>query len=192
MTYSKIHKRFSERLKNPDVLKNPEKYLGPNYQDILNFWIYLDNLSEQEREEIGQRYWALDSKVRDTAMNAAWDAADEVVGEKFKSAAWLAAYDVTEWRVFGNATEELIGYQTNKTFLNSCFPNFLYKFKKLKNLQMQEFENANTIRKAYHTFCLMPLRKRFVYALSFVLFPNHTGDKIVGKILKWHEDNYKK
>jgi hypothetical protein len=119
MTYSKIHKRFSERLEQPDVLTNPEKYLGLNYQDVLNFWIYLDTFSAQDEREITVRYWALDYHVRDTARDAARDAAAEVVGWEFSNEAWVAAWDVTGESVFGWATEELIGHhkllEQNKT-----------------------------------------------------------------------------
>jgi hypothetical protein len=107
MTYSKIHQNFSQRLNQPEALTNPEKYLGPNYQDVLNFWIYLDTLSEQEREEIAERYYALDDNVRDCAIDDARDAAGKVVGENFRNAAWF----VTGWGVFGYATWELIGIQ---------------------------------------------------------------------------------
>jgi hypothetical protein len=111
MTHSKIHQTFSERLNNPDVLKNPEKYLGPNYQDVLNFWIYLDSLSDQEKEAISDRYFALDDDVRDAAIDAVVDAAEEVVGEDFRYAAWRAAWFVTGRRVvFGWATDELISH----------------------------------------------------------------------------------
>jgi hypothetical protein len=110
MTYSKIHQNFSQRLKQPDALTDPEKYLGPNYQDVLNFWIYLETLSDEEKDEIDSRYYALDDYVRDTATDAARDAAEEVVGEKFSDAAWDAAYDVTGWWVFCDATYELIGH----------------------------------------------------------------------------------
>jgi hypothetical protein len=126
MTYSKIHQAFPERLKNPDVLTNPGKYLGPNWEDVLNFWIYLDTLSDQEREELGQRYWDLNYNVRESARDAARDAAREVVGEKFRNAAWDAADDVTGRRVFGNATYELIGHHKlleqgkTLTFLPLC------------------------------------------------------------------------
>jgi hypothetical protein len=107
MTYSKTHKRFSEFLNQPDALTNPEKYLGPNWEDVLNFWIYVDSLSEHEREEIVERYYALDDNVRVSAIDAAYVAAIEVVGEDFRYAAWWAAYDVTGRCVFGNATLEL-------------------------------------------------------------------------------------
>jgi hypothetical protein len=119
MTYSKTHKRFSELLNKPEALKNPAKYLGPNYQDVLNFWIYLDTLSDEERGEINDCYLALDSNVRVSAFVVASDAAKEVVGWGFINAAWRAAYDVTRLHVFAYATEELIGHhkllEQNKT-----------------------------------------------------------------------------
>jgi hypothetical protein len=109
MTYSKIHQKFSKYLKQPDALTNPEKYLGPNYQDVLNFWIYLEGLSKHEREEIAERYYALDDNVRNSTIFAACDAAEEVVCLEFRHIAWWAAYAVTGRCVFGNATLELIG-----------------------------------------------------------------------------------
>jgi hypothetical protein len=110
MTYSKIHQAFSNYLEQPDALKNPEKYLGLNYQDVLNFWIYLDTLSYEDKEKMNDRYRALDFKVRESARDAARDAATEVVGEKFRCEAWCAADVVTGWWVFGDATWELIGH----------------------------------------------------------------------------------
>jgi hypothetical protein len=119
MTYSKTHKRFSELLNQPDALTNPEKYLGPNYQDVLNFWIYVDTLSDEEKNEMWRLYWSLNCDVRNSAFVAAMDAAAEVVGEKFRNAAWDAAVDVTGWFIFGDATCELIVHhkliEQNKT-----------------------------------------------------------------------------
>ena len=124
MTYSKIHKRFSELLNQPDALTNPAKYLGPNWEDVLNFWIYLDTLSDEKKEEMGDNYWALDFNVRVSAYFAAWVAATEVIGVEFRceafDAAYDTAYDVTGWRVvFGTATCELIAHhkllEQNKT-----------------------------------------------------------------------------
>jgi hypothetical protein len=109
MTYSKIHQAFSELLEQPDAITNPEKYLGPNWEDVLNFWIYLDTLSDEERGEMKDLYWDLDDNVRESAFVAAWDAAAEVVGWGFREAAWCAAYDVTGCGlVFAYATLELI------------------------------------------------------------------------------------
>jgi selenophosphate synthase len=126
MTYSKTHKRFSERLNNLDVLTNPEKYLGPNWKDVLNFWIYVETLSDEEKNEMWQRYWDLNYNVRESARIASRDAPDGVVGREFINAAWEAAYDVTGKGVFGVATEELIAHhkllEQNKTptFLPLC------------------------------------------------------------------------
>jgi hypothetical protein len=119
MKISKIHQRFSERLNKPEALTNPGKYFGPNWEDVLNFWIYVDGLSNLEKKEIVERYYSLDSKVRNSVWFAARDAAEEVVGEDFRYAAWLAACDVTGWWVFGDATSELIVHhkllEQNKT-----------------------------------------------------------------------------
>ncbi len=52
--------------------------------------------------------------MRISAWNAAWDAADAVVGWEFRCGAFVAAYDVTGRWVFGYATEELIGDVKNK------------------------------------------------------------------------------
>jgi hypothetical protein len=56
--------------------------------------------------------------VRVSAWNAAWDAADEVVGEKFRCEAWCAVDVVTGRWVFGYATWELIGDVKNKVAYN--------------------------------------------------------------------------
>jgi hypothetical protein len=123
MTYSKIHKRFSERLEQPDVLTNPGKYLGPNWEDVLNFWIYLDTLSDEEKNEMWVRYWSLDFNVRESAIIASRDAADDVVGEDFRYAAWRAAYDVTGCDVFCDATWELIGDIEDKVAYDLIMPH---------------------------------------------------------------------
>jgi hypothetical protein len=126
MTYSKTHQKFSELLEQPEALTNPEKYLGPNWKDVLNFWIYLEGLSKQEMEEMGKRFWDLDDDVRNSAFVAACDAAAEVVGRGFRNAAWEAARDVARKGVFGDATYELIAHhkllEQNKTptFLPLC------------------------------------------------------------------------
>jgi hypothetical protein len=120
---SKAHQKFSELLNKPKALTNLAKYLGPNWEDVLNFWIYVEGLSEQEKEEMRQRYRALDGNVRISAYFAVSVAAKEVVGWEFRDAAFYAAYDtaydVAEWGVGGRATLELIAHhkllEQNKT-----------------------------------------------------------------------------
>jgi hypothetical protein len=119
MTYSKIHQAFSERLNQPDVLTHPAKYLGPNWKDVLNFWIYVDTLSDEEKKKMYDRYQTLEYTVRDSSINVAMDVAHEVIGWGFSEAAWDAARGVTGWGIFGNATDELFAHhillEQNKT-----------------------------------------------------------------------------
>jgi hypothetical protein len=121
MKISKTHQRFADRLKEPRSLTNPEDYLGPNWEDVINFWLYIVTLSEEERRKIGGRYWALNVVIRESAFNASWVAADKFVGWKVRNAAWYAACDVTDCWVFGYATYELIAshklLEQNKTLV---------------------------------------------------------------------------
>lgn len=39
-----------------DVLSKPEKYLGPNYELILNFWRLIDRLTEEQWKVINEKY----------------------------------------------------------------------------------------------------------------------------------------
>jgi hypothetical protein len=123
---SKAHLKFSELLNKPDALKNPEKYLGPNVPKVLDFWNHIETLSYEEKKKMNDLYWDLDDYVRNSAKIASIDAVREVVGWEFRSAAWRAAWDVTGWVVFGDATYELIAHhkliEQNKTptFLPLC------------------------------------------------------------------------
>ncbi len=115
MKISKIHQRFSEKLKEPRALTNPEDFLGPNWRDVINFWLFIDTLSEEEKYKMNKCYWALDIDVRVFSGRAAMIAAMEVVGEEVKNEAWYA----NSWRVFRDATLELIAshklLEQNKT-----------------------------------------------------------------------------
>jgi hypothetical protein len=102
----------------PEVLTNPESILGPNHPKVLEFWIYIEGLSGEGKEEMRQRYRALDFNVRVSAFDTARNAADEVVGWKFRDAAWWEAYVVTGLWIFGDATMELIGNVDNKVAYN--------------------------------------------------------------------------
>jgi hypothetical protein len=54
MNYSERHKGFANSLtlyysiNKQDVLDYPEKYLGPNYKEVLNWWFYCDSLSHEQ------------------------------------------------------------------------------------------------------------------------------------------------
>jgi hypothetical protein len=97
MNYSKAHQNFSNRLQNPEALKNPQNFLGPNYETVLNFWWFMDGLTENQWYEVARRYDALD--------DAAWDAARYAAGYAAGDAAWSAARDAA-----GSAAYFAAGY----------------------------------------------------------------------------------
>ena len=111
-TISNSHKRFSERLRNFRVLENPKEFLGENFEAVLNFWLILDDLSEEQWRVIDERYWAFYNENFSEwrkAKDLAWDTSFEVVGADYVDEAEEATYDVTESSVADLATLELIG-----------------------------------------------------------------------------------
>jgi hypothetical protein len=79
MNYSKIHRLLSFWLDdNPEVFEHPEKFLGPNYKMVLDFWTKIDSLTKEQNEKfyqlcdrncgyvIGYSDWCV-------ARSAAWD-----------------------------------------------------------------------------------------------------------------------
>ena len=115
VNYSKTHQNFSNRLQKLEALTNPQDFLGPNYETVLNFWWFLDSLTKDNWKEVASRHYALDSAARYAAWSAAryaagvaaWDAAWSAAGV----AAWDAARDAA-WVAAGYATYELMGMHT--------------------------------------------------------------------------------
>ena len=56
MNYSKAHQHLAQWSGTPDVYDNPEKYLGPNYESVLNFWWYLETLTKKQLLELEGKY----------------------------------------------------------------------------------------------------------------------------------------
>jgi hypothetical protein len=108
MTYSKAHQCFADCLNNQRALEHPEDYLGSNWKDVLNFWWYLECLSEEQWKIVWERYWALDPKIQGAAWKAARDAALDAAVDAAAAcvAAGNAAYAALG---AGYATYELIG-----------------------------------------------------------------------------------
>jgi hypothetical protein len=134
MKISKAHQRISDWLEEPKVLTNPEDFLGPNWEDVINFWLYLDGLDEKEMDEMEESYWDLGKHVRhpalDSAHNASWVACKEVVGWEVRDVTRDATYDVIKRNVFVHATNELIAQhnllEQDKAlvFLPLCLKNY--------------------------------------------------------------------
>jgi hypothetical protein len=84
MKISKTHQRLADdlnRLHNlQGALDHPKYYLGSNWKDVINFWLFLDTLTVAQLCIINHRYFALDQD--DSAiLLSVWDTYTEC--EKF-------------------------------------------------------------------------------------------------------------
>jgi len=75
VNYSKTHQNFSNNLQKPEALTKPQDFLGQNYETVMNFWWFMDSLTEDNWNEVASRYHALDHAARNAARDAARDAA---------------------------------------------------------------------------------------------------------------------
>ncbi len=116
MKISKTHQLFSYLLEDPKALTNPEDYLGPNWKTVLNFWLYIDTLSDDEQVKMENRYWDLDEDVQESAWRVSFRVFKEVMAGGVivyndLNVIWRAAFHVTNKRsVFCHATRELIAH----------------------------------------------------------------------------------
>jgi hypothetical protein len=71
--YSTTHQRYASNMANDDILSHPEDFLGPNYQTVLNFWTFLDSLSEEQLKEVERREIDMDVHIVEDASETAID-----------------------------------------------------------------------------------------------------------------------
>jgi hypothetical protein len=71
-----------------DVISNPQVYLGPNYAKVLQFWTQLDNLTEEQLNNIVERY--------DNFMKKPWNDGEWIAKDVCKSAEKVTKYS---WEV---------------------------------------------------------------------------------------------
>jgi hypothetical protein len=64
MNYSQFHRNFANNNQLADALENPEKYFGPNYATLLNFWWFLTTLTDAQEEELSDKKNWLSSSGR--------------------------------------------------------------------------------------------------------------------------------
>jgi hypothetical protein len=96
MKISKTQQRLSRELKNPEVLTNPEQFLGPNWETVLRWWLYYESLTLEQKDELWRRWVAIDYYTRIRAWTLAEDAAIEVIGEQNRRVAhWVSYPDIT-------------------------------------------------------------------------------------------------
>lgn len=113
MASTKILLEFAKTF--PQIHTSPEKYLGPNFEKVLEFWELIDGISPEQVKEIGELWNSLEYFERGNAVERAEAAAKSIVGEVNTLEAWWAAAVVS---IFGDATLELIGDVDNKVFYN--------------------------------------------------------------------------
>jgi hypothetical protein len=89
MNYSSYHLDFANDLNHyhniseQDVLEQPEKYLGPNHKELLNFWFYLDSLSDEQWKVYMDRRNKLGEETQFEARRLAKKLASEVIDPRF-------------------------------------------------------------------------------------------------------------
>jgi hypothetical protein len=113
MKISKTHQRLSNYLNNPEVLTNPEPFLGPNWETVLRWWLYAESLTDVQRKELARRYFAIDDDTRNRAWKLAHDAAIEVIGKDN----WRVAHLVSRYTAELIALHKLKEKGIQPTFL---------------------------------------------------------------------------
>ena len=80
MNYSNLHQGVPNKLQSSEVSTEPQNFLGPNYQSVLDFWALLDTLTEQQWIQVIDRYNALEDSTKVDGGESAWYAAQDVIG----------------------------------------------------------------------------------------------------------------
>jgi hypothetical protein len=117
---SKIIRQFSEILNSPKVLTNPQEFLGPNTDKLLDFWLKIEKLTQEQLKTVKVRFDAFHNdnySEWDEATDLALAASEEVVRGFYASHAGWAAWDVTKSETARWATREILGNVENPTFL---------------------------------------------------------------------------
>jgi hypothetical protein len=115
MKISKAHKNFANLLlywhntSKQEVLKHPENYLGPNWEAVINFWLYLDTLTHEQLLVVRDRHLALGEGWLPIVYNEALNAAAN--NTKYVGDAENSAYESVSYGkdAAAYATRELIG-----------------------------------------------------------------------------------
>jgi hypothetical protein len=114
MKTSKTHQRFAYLLGNQRALDCPEEFLGPNWRDVLNFWLYLDTLSLDQFAIVRVESVNLFAKYGDSVWRSAWNAACNTTNVAICNRIFMATSGANSsatraWDNPAYATLELIG-----------------------------------------------------------------------------------
>ena len=103
MNYSKTHQMLQREYLSDKIDDHPEQYLGPNYETVLNYWWYLESLSE-----IAKIDYSDNSATKPSGYNRFIIEQATLLATK-QAEAWYAtqlALNIGEW--YGWVTVELI------------------------------------------------------------------------------------
>jgi hypothetical protein len=105
MNYSAIHSKLSET--HPNVLNDPEKYLGLNYSTILNFWWFVDGLNSEQAQLLEKIYNNTDYHIRCKRHN-------RLESNLYSDLVWFVAVDVCADKELSESCgfERLMGWIT--------------------------------------------------------------------------------
>jgi hypothetical protein len=78
MKISKTHQNFANCPGNARALSHPDEFLGPNWKEVLNFWIFIDTLSVKQLRIADSRYWFFDPAYRRGSRDLARKSAEHV------------------------------------------------------------------------------------------------------------------
>ena len=112
LMYSTTHQKYAEIMSNENILSRPEDFLGPNYQTVLNFWTFLDSLSEEQRKEVRKRDRDLARDVCYSACEAANNSARKMLPYFFTRNGSIFGGQSVALSTAWDATCELIGMNT--------------------------------------------------------------------------------
>jgi hypothetical protein len=108
MTYSKTHERLADYAEIE--LDQVKDFLGPNWKDVLNFWLYLDDLTEETKDKILKFDKNFIHAAHQTYIETYLELTGSIVGMTESDCIWEAAYNPlcsTAWYC-ASATYELI------------------------------------------------------------------------------------
>ncbi len=100
-----------------EVLTNPEKFLGSNYLQVLEFWSFVDTLNGDKIIEINKRFASLDLEFLLRSMKERLECYDNL-SWRVSHYVWIAVDDTIGFPSFCLATKELTGDSNNKVFYN--------------------------------------------------------------------------
>ena len=104
MNYSKIHQLLRKEYLSDKINDSPDLYLGPNYASVLNFWWYLESLSQ-----IAKIDYCDNSATKPSGYNNFIIEQANLLTNYHQAEAWYAtqmALNIGKW--YGWVTVELI------------------------------------------------------------------------------------